>query len=125
MLLVGALLLCHGVLGYAHQNECHGVCEAAESVPRSSPAHDAQEGLGHGPAGQLEDGSGGAPESGQAPGGYFAVVLAMFGAAFLVLLRARRWRETAARILYRPRSLPAFACLPRGPSLPLLQVFRL
>lgn len=117
-------MLCHGVLGFAHQTSCHGVCEATEPLTSSSPAHEAH-GSGHA-VGKTAADSGWASDGGQLPSVYFAVILALFGAAFLGLfLGARRRRETATANLCRPRSLPAFACLPRGPTLPLLQVFRL
>ncbi|QIN80991.1 hypothetical protein GBA65_21280 (plasmid) [Rubrobacter marinus] len=122
MLLVGALLLCHGVLGFAHQTTCHGGCEATDAVAVSSYAHGE-----HGPGDAGGDvSSGGAQDSGQAPAGYFAVALALFGAAFVGwLIGATGRRETAVLRPYRPRALPALACLPRGPTLPVLQVFRL
>ncbi len=120
ILLVGALLLCHGVLGFAHQTSCHGVCEITDPPTSSSPAHDAH-GSGYA-TGQAED----VPDGGQVSAGYFAAFLALFGVAFLgLLLGARRPCKSAAWPPYQPRYLPAFSCLRRGPSLPLLGVFRL
>lgn len=123
MLLVGALLLCHGILGFAHQTSCHAGCESINPLSSSPLAHG-----GHGSGntgGYAGDGPAGA-DSGQGGGGYFAVFLVLFGAAFLGLsLGARRRHEPVVPRTYRPRFLPTFACLPRGPTLPLLQVFRL
>ncbi len=122
MVLIGALLLCHGILGFAHQDSCHGGCEAAELVHSSTSAHDS----GHADGQEEEYGSGGAPHAGQVPGGYFAVVLALFGAVLLgLLLGVRARRRTEVLRPYRSCALPAFALLPRGPTPPLLQVFRL
>lgn len=112
LLLVGALLLCHVALSFAHKTSCPAGCEASSIL---SPAHD-----GNGPGYAQSS----IPTDGQLPAGNFA--LALFGAALLwLLLGARRRYETVTRILCLPRSLPAFVCLPREPSPPLLQVFRL
>lgn len=124
VLLVGALLLCHGVLGFAHQASCHAGCEARDTIPGSLSAHDehasGNEG-GHAGAGPTD-----ASNGGQGAGSYFAVFLVLFGVALLgLLLGARRRGEHVTLRHYRPRFLPTFVCLPRGPMLPLLQVFRL
>lgn len=122
--LVVVLLLCHGILGFAHQTSCHAVCEATDPLQSSLSIHGAH---GSGEAGgHAVDGPAGAPDGGQGVDGYFAVLLALFGAALLGLLLGARGRyETIALRPHRPRSLLAFACLPRGPTLPRLQVFRL
>ena len=124
VLLIGALLLCHGILGFAHQASCHAGCKATEPLP-SSPSFYGEHGSGAA-GGHAGDGPAGTQTGGHGTGGYFAVVLVLFGAASLgLLLGARKQSETAVLRPYRPRSLPAFACLPRGPTLPLLQMFRL
>ena len=123
VLLVGVLLLCHGILGFAHQVSCHAVCEPTDPLPNSPSIH-AEHGSVEA-SGDTEDEPAGAPDGGQAVDGYFAVLIALFGAAFLLLLGLRGRRGSVALRLHRPRFLPTFACLPRGPTLPRLQVFRL
>lgn len=118
MLLIAALLLCHGVLGYAHQVSC-GACEPTEIS-----------GVHHGFA--TETGESGAENTGaDTPDGlghlsYAAVVLAAFGAILLVLLEARRWHEAPPpRSIFRRHHPPFITRRPRGPTLPSLQVLRL
>lgn len=119
-LLIAAVLLCHGILGFAHEVSCDA-CGPTEVA-----------GVHHGSAaGAVESGGGNAGDdtSGGLEGlSYAAVVLAAFGAAALLglLLGVRRWRETGVRRLVFRRHYPqVFALLPRGPTLPSLQVFRL
>lgn len=117
VLLVGALLLCHGVLGFAHEISCHGC------YPSDLPANVSPAGHEHGSSG---DTTGDDPAGGHTFTGYFGITLALFGAILGLLLRARKWRWVASpRLYYRPHPLPTLARLPRGPTLPLLQVFRL
>lgn len=117
VLLVGALLLCHGVLGFAHEISCHE-CDSSDLLASVPPA-----GHEYGPPGHA---AGDDPAGGHVFPGYFGIVLALFGVAALGLLPgARRWHGIPGSQLYRSRPLPAFAPLPRGPTLPLLQVFRL
>jgi hypothetical protein len=117
VLLVGALLLCHGVLGFAHEISCHE-CDSSDLLASVPPA-----GHEHGPPGHA---AGDDPAGGHMFPGYFGIVLALFGVAALGLLPgARRWHGISSSQLYRSRPLPTFAPLPRGPTLPLLQVFRL
>ena len=118
MLLIAALLLCHGVLGFAHQISC-GACEPTEIS-----------GVHHGSA--AETGESGAENTGDdTPDGlghlsYAAVVLAAFGAILLVLLGARRWHEAPPpRSIFRRHYPPFITRRPRGPTLPSLQVLRL
>ncbi|QYJ16340.1 hypothetical protein Rxycam_02173 [Rubrobacter xylanophilus DSM 9941] len=104
-LLVGvALLLCHGVLGSLH------LLPSEPLVMQHASGH-----VHH--------------QEGHCPGGedYPAVLLTVFlGAAAVCLLWARRERtEDPGRpeAAYRPPRTGAF--LPRGPTLPRLQVFLL
>lgn len=124
VLLVGALLLCHGVFGFAHEISCHECASTgllagmAPTGHEDGPDRQAGHAAGHS--------AGGDPAGGHAFAGYFGIALALFGMAVLGLLRGtqRRYGDVFAP-LYRTRSLPASARLPRGPTLPLLQVFRL
>lgn len=131
LLLAAALLVCHGLLGASHV-----LAHEDEPRPGSSPAageeHPAAHspGSGHassGPAGPepATGGEGEAPHVGAVD--YFAVLLALLGAAALGLLRAvvRAPLVNETSRIFRP--YPRFATRPppRGPSPSLLQVFRL
>ncbi|MDQ4106129.1 MAG: hypothetical protein M3157_03005 [Actinomycetota bacterium] len=116
-LIIGALLLCHGMLGFAHQTSCHG-CYATDLPTDALPAYEHA-------AGGVSWHGGEDRAGGYASTEYFAVFLAQFAVAVLILLLGARGRHEAA--VSRPyRSLPApvFARLPRGPTPPFLQVFR-
>lgn len=117
VLLVGALLLCHGVFGFAHEICCHE-CASTGLLASMEPAGhedgpDRQ--AGHASSHSAEEDAAG----GQAFAGYFGIALALFGMAVLGLLRGmqRRYADVFAP-LYRTRSSPASARLPRGPTLP-------
>ncbi len=118
-LLIVALLLCHGLFGFAHQVSACGLCGPAESP-----------GLHYGPAADLGGGAGGHSGDGAAGGlgstVYFAAMIALFGTGLLgPLFRAARGYEAAPTVIFRwPRS-PALTRYPRGLSPPLLQAFRL
>lgn len=117
VLLIAAVLLCHGVLGYAHQVSCH----ACESAMDSAGVH-------HGSAaGAGEDaGDNQAGELGKVA--YAAVVVVALGAvALLVLLgiSRNRWSKTPVPRALGRRLLPVVPHRSRGPTLPSLQVFRL
>ncbi len=110
VVVVVALLFCHGAFGYAHQ------------LPPvdAPPAHAAHAMGGHQP------GSDKAPDGLHLGGTYFAtLLLLLFGA--LLLLGGGLWRIAKPPTLapwvagHRVRGLPP----PRGPTLPSLQVFRL
>lgn len=117
MLLIGALLLCHGAFGTLHLvHPCHPAETAGTHHPAAQQSGDAG---GH---------SGGAPTDGLVGcSGYFTVVLTLFGAALLGLLLGGIRKTVKVRALrpYRPRYSPVSTFFPRGPSPPLLQVFRL
>ena len=110
VLLIGVLLLCHGVFGALHLVH---PCDPAEAP---GTHHSAAQHSGDGPTDGLIGCS-----------GYFTVVLTLFGAALLGLLLGgiRKTAEVRALRPYRPRYSPVLIFLPRGPSPPLLQVFRL
>lgn len=124
VLLVGALLLCHGVFGFAHEISCHE-CDPPDllaSMAQASHEHGSEHPVGHA-SGQA---TGDDPVGGHAFAGYFGIVLALFGVVVLgLLLGSRILRRAASPLLYRPPPLPVLARLPWGPTLPLLQVFRL
>lgn len=112
--------MCHGVFGFAHEISCHE-CASTDllaSMSQAGSEHGLEHSAGHA--------SGDGPAGGVAFVGYFGVVLALFGVAVLWLLRGawRRDWDAFAR-LYRSRPSPASSRLARGPTLPLLQVFRL
>lgn len=119
-LLITSVLLCHGVLGFAHQVSC----DACGPVEFSEVHHGVVVGVGE--AGSGHTGENGA--SGELEGlSYAAVMLAAIGMALLVLLLGvRRWREASTpRSIFRRHYPPFITHLPRGPTLPSLQVLRL
>jgi hypothetical protein len=117
LFLVGTLLLCHGAFGALHQLEERGLVQhhpAAHALADHAAGH--QDG-GHGISGDEPAG----------PTNYAAVlVILLLGAAYLLHRRVeKRPAPPAASALVAVRP-PAF--LPRrarGPTLPLLQMFRL
>ncbi len=119
VLLIAAVLLCHGALGFAHQVWCDP-CEQKEGP-----------GIHHGSTadtGGTESEQAGADHaSGLAGLAYAAVITALLGAAFLGLLGMVRGRLEAS--ISRTSGRRLFPTVlhhrPRGPTLPSLQVFRL
>ncbi len=114
LLLVGTLLLCHGVFGVMH------LCSASHASTSHGHEHhsptDAGAGVQEHVACHLMD-----------VAHYFAVFLAaLLGLVLWLLLKgARLWgRVTAPLVFYRRLRPPVFHP-PRGPTLPVLQVFRL
>lgn len=118
LLLIVAVLLCHGLLGAAHQVSCHS-CEAAqpETVHHGSVTGTGADDGGDA-MGSQADGLGGTA--------YAAVMIAALGVALLGLIGTVRVR-TVAPIPRAPwwRLFPSVSRHLRGPSLPSLQVFRL
>jgi len=121
ILIVAALLFCHGAFGYAHQ-----LPSVDAQVERTvHPAHDADPATAghaagvHGPVGD------GDAEAMHLGGAYSAtLLLLLFGAVLLVGARASRGARLPApghRVGRGPFGLRA----PRGPTIPRLQVFRL
>ncbi len=113
-LLIVALLLCHGVLGFAHEMSC-ATCGPGEV----QAAHQ-----GHVP--QTEGDAGDGQASGLGGTAYAAVVVSVLGATILGLLgmTGRRPEAFSWRISER-HLLPIAPHPPRGPALPSLQAFRL
>ena len=122
LLLAGALLLCHGLFGALHL--------APDPPTYSSLAggHGVGHGVGHAAEGHDGAGHGEQPAQHDPDVGYFAVLLvSLLGAVALRLLRHVPRR---AGTLLAPRNSAGY--LPhkllarsRGPTPPLLQVFRL
>ncbi len=110
VVLVFALLFCHGAFGFAHQL-------TPPDAAMASAGHSEHVAAGHG--GQ---------ESGEhsVGGGYFATLLALVLGAFVLLVE----RVPSSVRLRRPRlsqwRVPSVVLhAPRGPTVPLLGVFRL
>jgi hypothetical protein len=116
LLLVGALLLCHGVLGVLH------LCP-------TPPADVAAQHAGHE---HSSSGTGAISHEHQAchllhVAAYYAVLLAAFLwlVGLLLLKEARLWSTRDAPAASFRRFGPVVLHPPRGPTLPVLQVFRL
>lgn len=146
LLLASAILLCHGILGASHvlahgeiQGQAHGGTAVAgvsavderPHEPEDAASGDAAHGTHHGAAIGAPPDTGGASVTHEtAPVGaaeYFAVLLAL---AVAVLLAAffganRAPLQDPARPALVPLRAAGSRPLPRGPSPPLLQVFRL
>lgn len=125
-LVVVALLLCHGALGGLHLAHLAHPCDPCDPPAEAAGAHH--------PAAAQQAASGdiggeGTPDGsahGTGASGYFAVLLVLFGATVLKLLVGLRTPTTVAALRPSlPRHAPVADVLPRGPTLPLLQVFRL
>ena len=105
------LLVCHGAFGYAHQVE----------PPDAALTHD-----GHSAGGMAGHGGGSSGVEHSLGGGYFATLLALLLGTFVSLVarispgvwlrvpRLSRWRVPS--VVLHP---------PRGPTVPMLGVFRL
>ena len=114
LLLVGTLLLCHGVFGALHL--CHSSQASAGHVhEHHSPADTGADTQEHA-ACHLMDAA-----------HYFAVFLVAFRGLVLGLLLtgARIWSRVTAPLVFHRRLSPSIYHAPRGPTLPVLQVFRL
>jgi hypothetical protein len=113
LLLVGAILLCHGVFGILH------LC----STP-TAPTHQTHEhpSFADGTAAGHDH-----PVCHLTGAEYFAVLFTAFLGLVLGLLKcARLWGRVASFRPSRPYLPPLVSHLPRGPTnLPVLQVFRL
>jgi len=121
VLIVAALLLCHGAFGYAHQVPPVDV-QAEHTVHSTHGVHSAP--AGHA-AGVHEPAGGGDAGGTHLADAYFAtLLLILFGAALLV----GGWVPVDVR-LHAPRLRVGRGVLglrpPRGPTIPRLQVFRL
>lgn len=119
-LLVAVVLLCHGVFGAAHL--IYGAVAYSPPAGEHAAGHppdEGRDGAGHGER----------PASHHADAGYFAVLVGILlgGPALWVLIRKTRRRDGIFCALRRfaGRPLAAIFKLARGPTPPLLQVFRL
>lgn len=111
LLLVGAILVCHGVFGALH------LCSSPQTHLHQEHVHPA-----------VEEGMGAHDEdsSCHALGAdYFAVLLTAFLVLGLLLEGARSWISVVAPSTVGRRFTPVVLHPPRGPTLPVLQVFRL
>jgi hypothetical protein len=119
-LLIVTLLLCHGVLGYAHQVSGHA-CDSVPAGVETPEMHNLA---------KTGDASGGHPGDAKEDGpeglDYAAVLFAVFAVAILVLFSVVRKRSEIAVFWTFGRCFRAgLVHPPRGPTLPSLQVFRL
>ena len=114
---VVCLLLCHGAFGALH----------LFSGPLILPIPAAEHAASHsGDENPDETRNGGYPAQHHTDSGYFAVLLGLLaGVALLLFGHVRRWYESyTARFV--GNTVPAVVTnLPRGPTAPFLQVFRL
>lgn len=118
VLLIMAVLLCHGVLGSLHQVSCHG-CEAAQSQI-----------MHHGSVPEPDGAANSVAGDGQAGGlggtAYAAVLITLLGATLLgLIVIARVWLGVPVSRASWRHLIPTAPHRPRRPSLPSLQVFRL
>lgn len=130
-----ALLSCHGLFGAFHVlvHDSHGAVVPVGMGRTAGEVHVAMHAPGeeHGArTGTLAVTL--VPEGAGEPlahftGGqdYFAVLLALAGVAFFLRRAAGRMRPTGEAFSSRAHPRVAGGCLPRGPSLQVLQVFRL
>jgi hypothetical protein len=133
LLLATTLLFCHGLFGASHVLARDGASQPATkpAVQEQVAAHGAS--AGHDLAGHAQSGpaSGGVEAPGHHAGfaaDYFAVLLVLVGAAALGVLRLvvrAPVRGEIPRVFGPRRRFAGGLPLPRGPSPPLSQVFRL
>jgi len=137
LLLAGALLICHGLLGASHvlahdEGSPTSIGEASATGDHQISHHAVAEDVlaghasGHAVVGQPAGGEGASvPHMGAAD--YFAVLLVLAGVALLgaLLGGVRALARGEASRVFRPHQRFDVRSLARGPSPPLLQVFRL
>ena len=121
LVLVVVLLLCHGALGAHHQVHPNSTGDPEQASGHASHGHDrGANGVG---AGGHPEGFGSDCSSCVA---YFGVLLLVsLGALHWLLRGARSWTSIAASLLSPLRFVSPVPQPPRGPVLPILQVFRL
>jgi hypothetical protein len=117
LLLVAALLACHGAFGALHQLPGHGLQEEEHSSAMAQGAGPEEHPSHHG-------------EEEPPPGGsnYAAVIfVVLLGAALALRLGGSRLRVAHLARWEAERRFPTDVALylPRGPTAPVLQVFRL
>ena len=118
LVLVVALLLCHGALGAHHQAHQTSTGDLEQVSNHASHEHD---------RGAHGVGAGGHPEGHESDcsncAAYFAVLLVVSLGALLWLLRgARSWTSIAGSLLSPLRFVSPVPQPPRGPVLPILEV---
>lgn len=114
---VGTVRLCHGVLGFMHEVSRDYDGSGPVELVALSGKHAAHHTSGHG----TDD-----PTSGHFSAACFAIVLSLVGVAVLgLLLGALRRHRATVSVPRRSCFVPAFTHLPRGPTLTLLQAYRL
>lgn len=121
-ILIWALLLCHGVFGALHVATDPALTYAAPAAIFAGEHAAAHHASGH------HDGSEhGNRQADHAATEYFAVLLGAFAGLtlWLLLRRAPRRVPTSSATRRCVGAHPAVFTLPRGPTLPRLQVFRL
>lgn len=116
VLLIGALLLCHGVFGALHAGALDRPVPAGHSDMPQAAAETGDTSHDKKPSAHEFAGA-----------GYFAVLLTALGALVLLALtrRARLWTRAPVALSLDPHFLGYIPHLPRGPTIPHLQVFRL
>lgn len=118
-MLVVAVLLCHGVFGYAHELSPPEATKVPSAHSTPGPQHAM---AGQHDASHSEHGVGGHLSA----GGYFAILLALLFGAFLL---PRGGLPASVRLpapaFFERRLVFRTLHPPRGPTAPFLQVFRL
>ena len=121
LVLVVALLLCHGALGAHHQVHQTSAGDLERASGHASHEHD-RGAHGVGVGGHSE----GHESDCSSCVAYFTVLLVVSLGALLWLLRgARSWTSIAASVLSPRRFVSLVSQPPRGPVLPILGVLRL
>jgi hypothetical protein len=122
LLLAAALLLCHGALGAHHQVHQTSTGDLHQHAPGQIPHEDHE---GSSAAGTGEPAKG---HEGDCTGcvAYSAVLLVVgLGALQALLRRAHQWTTIASPLTFLLGFAPPVLQAARGPTLPVLQVFRL
>ena len=121
LVLVVALLLCHGALGAHHQAHQSSTGDLEQASGHASHKHN--EGAhGMGAGGHFE----GHASDCSSCVAYFAALLVVSLGVLLWLFRGTRsWTSIAASLLYPLQFVSLVPQPPRGPVLPILRVFRL
>jgi hypothetical protein len=121
LVLVVALLLCHGALGAHHQAHQSSTGNLEQASDHAFHEHDSGA-HGVGARGHSE----GHESDCSSCVAYYGVLLVVSLGALLRLLRGdRSWTNIAASLLSPLRFVSPVPKPPRGPVLPVLQVFRL
>lgn len=121
-LVAAAFLFCHGAFGHAHQLEATGdPASPAKHTVAHAVAHAAGPDAPHPAPHPAPRNAGGEHESGV----YFATLLAFFAASLPLFLARSIRTELPAAAFSGLRAAPGVFRLPRAPTLPVLQVFRL